>query len=69
MLLHVKDLSTDMRRGSRTATTSKMERFVIIVTGWKPFLGLLLDFFPCFCCRADLFVILGNLRYFYVFDS
>ena len=24
------------REGSRTATTSKMERFVIIVNGWKP---------------------------------
>ena len=25
-----------MRGGSRTAATSKMERFVIIVNGWKP---------------------------------
>ena len=25
-----------MRGGSRTAATSKMERFVIIVKGWKP---------------------------------
>ena len=24
------------KRGSRTAATSKMERFVIIVNGWKP---------------------------------
>ena len=24
------------RDGSRTATTSTMERFVIIVNGWKP---------------------------------
>ena len=24
------------RGGSRTAATSKMERFVIIVNGWKP---------------------------------
>ena len=24
------------RSGSRTAATSKMERFVIIVNGWKP---------------------------------
>ena len=26
------------RDGSRTAATSKMERFVIIVNGWKPWL-------------------------------
>ena len=26
----------NLRGGSRTATTSKMERFVIIVNGWKP---------------------------------
>ena len=25
-----------VRGGSRTAATSKMERFVIIVNGWKP---------------------------------
>ena len=25
-----------IRGGSRTATTSKMEHFVIIVNGWKP---------------------------------
>ena len=25
-----------LRGGSRTAATSKMERFVIIVNGWKP---------------------------------
>ena len=25
-----------IRGGSRTAVTSKMEHFVIIVTGWKP---------------------------------
>ena len=25
-----------LRGGSRTATTSKTERFVIIVNGWKP---------------------------------
>ena len=27
---------TYCRGGSRTAATSKMERFVIIVNGWKP---------------------------------
>ena len=27
---------TLIRGGSRTAATSKMERFVIIVNGWKP---------------------------------
>ena len=26
----------ETRDGSRTAVTSKMERFVIIVNGWKP---------------------------------
>ena len=26
----------DVRSGSGTAATSKMERFVIIVNGWKP---------------------------------
>ena len=26
-----------IRGGSRTAATSKMEHFVIIVNGWKPF--------------------------------
>ena len=26
----------DSRGGSRTAVSSKMERFVIIVNGWKP---------------------------------
>ena len=26
----------DIRDGSRTAATSKMEHFVIIVNGWKP---------------------------------
>ena len=25
-----------VRGGSRTAATSKMERFVVIVNGWKP---------------------------------
>ena len=29
--------NTSCRGGSRTAATSKMERFVIIVNGWKPF--------------------------------
>ena len=28
--------SNVLRGGSRTAATSKMERFVIIVNGWKP---------------------------------
>ena len=27
---------TEARGGSRTAATSKMEHFVIIVNGWKP---------------------------------
>ena len=27
---------TQFKGGSRTAATSKMERFVIIVNGWKP---------------------------------
>ena len=27
---------TGVRDGSRAAATSKMERFVIIVSGWKP---------------------------------
>ena len=27
---------TNIRGGSRTAATSKMEHFVIIVNGWKP---------------------------------
>ena len=29
-------LLDEQRSGSRTAATSKMERFVIIVNGWKP---------------------------------
>ena len=29
-------LHVDVRGGSRAAATSKMERFVIIVNGWKP---------------------------------
>ena len=29
-------LHLDVRGGSRAAATSKMERFVIIVNGWKP---------------------------------
>ena len=29
------DATLDIRGGSRTAATSKMERFVIIVKGWK----------------------------------
>ena len=28
-----------LRNGSRTAATSKMERFVIIVNGWKLFIN------------------------------
>ena len=30
----------DLRGGPRTAATSKMERFVIIVNGWKPLTNL-----------------------------
>ena len=30
------DKKSVSRGGSRTAATSKMERFVIIVNGWKP---------------------------------
>ena len=36
-VLKVKALS---RGGSRTAVTSEMELFVIIVNGWKPFTGI-----------------------------
>ena len=35
LLRRLRDLLT-ARDGSRTAATSKMERFVIIVNGWKP---------------------------------
>ena len=30
-------ISVNIRGGSRAASTSKMERFVIIVNGWTPF--------------------------------
>ena len=32
----LQSISNNSRGGSRTAATSKMERFVIIVNGWKP---------------------------------
>ena len=32
------------RGGSRTAATSKMERFVIIVNGWKPLVGTVFNY-------------------------
>ena len=32
------DIGRGSRGGSRTAATSKMERFVIIVNGWMPFI-------------------------------
>ena len=37
VILHEKNSSiATTRGGSRTVVTSKMERFVIIVNGWKP---------------------------------
>ena len=33
-------LPTSIRGGSRTAVTSKMEHFVIIVNGWKPLINI-----------------------------
>ena len=35
VLVYTSSLKRSSRGGSRTATTSKMEHFVIIVNGWK----------------------------------
>ena len=35
-MLHLVTFCIECRGGSKTAATSKMERFVIIVSGWKP---------------------------------
>ena len=34
----------DNRGGSRTAATSKMEHFVIIVNGWKQFVNIIITY-------------------------
>ena len=43
-----------VRGGSRTAATSKMERFVIIVNGWKP-LKIRLWQLRCYCSIEKVF--------------
>ena len=35
-IVQIPKKKTTTRGGSRTASTSKMERFLIIVNGWKP---------------------------------
>ena len=36
VIVRIGNMNRVNRGGSRTAATSKMERFVIIVNGWKP---------------------------------
>ena len=60
-----------LRGGSRTAATSKMERFVIIVNGWKPLTIITKRSILDVAAALDPLLILmkGLLRYFSAFNT
>ena len=70
---YCKYLKMSFRGGSRTAATSKMERFMIIVNGWKPLTiitkGSILDFAVVLDPPLSLLRSTWIMRFFFPFDQ